>query len=129
MSWKDFDSTCNRLIVDVGAGNFEAEQFQVYGKMDVSVGVGNVEITDGVVYGDVALDCGVGNFSMEGSVEGNLKADCGMGSMTLDLNGEEKSITTSFPADLVRLMWMVKLTQTSAEIKKSKMKGQRKYGT
>ena len=90
MSWKDFDSTCNRLIVDVGAGNFEAEQFQVYGKMDVSVGVGNVEITDGVVYGDVALDCGVGNFSMEGSVEGNLKADCGMGSMTLDLNGEEK---------------------------------------
>lgn len=62
MSWKDFDSTCNRLIVDVGAGNFEAEQFQVYGKMDVSVGVGNVEITDGVVYGDVALDCGVGNF-------------------------------------------------------------------
>lgn len=90
MSWKDFDSTCNRLIVDVGAGNFEAERFQVDGKMDVSVGVGNVEITDSVVYGDVALDCGVGNFSMEGSVEGNLKADCGMGSMTLDLNGEEK---------------------------------------
>lgn len=90
MSWKDFDSTCNRLIVDVGAGNFEAERFQVDGKMDVSVGVGNVEITDSVVYGDVALDCGVGNFSMEGSVEGNLKADCGMGSMTLDLNGGEK---------------------------------------
>ena len=42
MSWKDFDSTCNRLIVDVGAGNFEAERFQVDGKMDVSVGVGNV---------------------------------------------------------------------------------------
>ena len=90
MSWKDFDSTCNRLIVDVGAGNFEAERFQVDGKMDVSVGVGNVEITDSVVYGDVTLDCGVGNFSMEGSVEGNLKADCGMGSMTLDLNGGEK---------------------------------------
>ena len=90
MSWKDFDVSCNNLILKVGAGNFEAEQFQVYGKMDVSVGVGNVEITDGVVYGDVALDCGVGNFSMEGSVEGNLKADCGMGSMTLDLNGGEK---------------------------------------
>lgn len=75
MSWKDFDVSCNNLILKVGAGNFEAEQFQVYGKMDVSVGVGNVEITDGVVYGDVALDCGVGNFSMEGSVEGNLKAD------------------------------------------------------
>ena len=90
MSWKDFNSSCNDLTLKVGAGNFEAEQFQVYGKMDVSVGVGNVEITDGVVYGDVALDCGVGNFSMEGSVEGNLKADCGMGSMTLDLNGKEK---------------------------------------
>lgn len=83
-------SSFDELNFDIGAGNFEAEQFQVYGKMDVSVGVGNVEITDGVVYGDVALDCGVGNFSMEGSVEGNLKADCGMGSMTLDLNGEEK---------------------------------------
>ena len=90
MSWKDFDGSCNKLILKVGAGNFEAEQFHVDGKMDVSVGVGNVEITDGVVNGDVALDCGVGNFSMEGSVEGNLKADCGMGSMTLDLNGGEK---------------------------------------
>ncbi len=90
MSWKDFDGSCNKLILKVGAGNFEAERFQVDGKMDVSVGVGNVEITDGVVCGDVALDCGVGNFSMEGSVEGNLKADCGMGSMTLDLNGGEK---------------------------------------
>ena len=48
MSWKDFDVSCNNLILKVGAGNFEAEQFQVYGKMDVSVGVGNVEITDGV---------------------------------------------------------------------------------
>lgn len=90
MSWKDFDSSCNNLTLKVGAGNFEAEQFQVDGKMDVSVGVGNVEITDGVVNGDVAIDCGVGNFSMEGSVLGNLKADCGMGSMTLDLSGEEK---------------------------------------
>lgn len=83
-------SSFDELNFDIGAGNFEAERFQVDGKMDVSVGVGNVEITDSVVYGDVALDCGVGNFSMEGSVEGNLKADCGMGSMTLDLNGGEK---------------------------------------
>ena len=31
MSWKDFDSPCNRLIVDVGAGNFE----DVYKRQDL----------------------------------------------------------------------------------------------
>lgn len=87
----DFDIpevTCEKLNLDVGAGNVIVSGCTVTEKMDVSLGAGNAEINGGA-YEDVELDCGMGEFSMEGRLNGDLKAECGMGNMILKFTGNE----------------------------------------
>lgn len=80
--------SCEKMDINVGAGNFEVEKLVVTDKLEVIIGAGNLEIEDGE-YQDVKLECGVGNLTFKGKVNGDIKGHCGMGEMELELEGKE----------------------------------------
>lgn len=79
---------CEKMDINVGAGNFMADKLTVTDKIEVTIGAGNVEIEDGE-YQDVKLECGVGNLTFKGKVTGDITGHCGMGDMELELEGKE----------------------------------------
>lgn len=98
------DKRYNNILVDVDAGNIEAEklvaeeieinvaagqfiidEIDTY-KMDLEVGMGNAEIR-GEINEEIIVDCGMGQVIMELKGDGkdfNYELDCGIGSLSVE---------------------------------------------
>ena len=78
------------LKITVGAGRFETKEIDVScNKGIVDIGAGNCVITN--LYGkNVNIRCGMGNVKIAGTLEGRTNIDCGMGAVKLELKGDVK---------------------------------------
>lgn len=69
---------CNRITMDLGAGDAKITSLNVTDSATFDIGAGNLEIQNAVI-ADMDADLGMGNLEFNGLVSGDLTVDCGMG--------------------------------------------------
>lgn len=80
---------CDRLDMEVGAGNVRIGELRVEDAFSVTVGAGSAEIGNADLK-KLNVDCGAGKFALKGTVEKELNVDCGVGECTIELSGRER---------------------------------------
>ena len=85
---------CDRLDMEVGAGNVKIGELRVEEALSASVGAGNAELYS-VNARKIDVDCGAGEFHMQGAVTEELNVDCGVGKCDIALSGRESDYSYS----------------------------------
>lgn len=75
---KDISLECNRITMELGAGDAKLSSLNVSDSATFEIGAGNLEIKNAAI-ADMDADLGMGNLEFNGLVSGNLTVDCGMG--------------------------------------------------
>lgn len=83
------------LKMDVGAGNFSANNIEVSKYLKIDGGAGNIEIKNGIV-NDFNLNLGFGNFDGNLKLTGKNEIDCGVGNVELTVLGNIDDYTLDF---------------------------------
>lgn len=78
-----------QLMIEVGAGRFEADTVLAENEANISVGAGAFYASE-VALANAELHCGVGEMEMTGSVTGKSFVECGVGEVELVLEGNEE---------------------------------------
>lgn len=77
------------VSLDVGAGEFYAEQITAIESADIEVGAGKIEI-DNITSLNTDISCGIGSIEMDGIIKGDSNIECGVGEVLLNLDGNEE---------------------------------------
>lgn len=82
------DKRYNSIIIDVDAGNIEAERLAGE-EIDINVAAGQF-IADEIDTYSLDIEVGMGNVEIKGQINQDIIIDCGMGQVVMELDGDGK---------------------------------------
>lgn len=82
------DKYYNSILVDVDAGNIEAEKLMGE-EIDINIAAGQF-IVDEIDTHSLNIEVGMGNAEISGAVNQDIMVDCGMGQVIMELKGDGK---------------------------------------
>ena len=82
------DKYYNSILVDVDAGNIEAEKLMGE-EIDINIAAGQF-IVDEIDTHSLNIEVGMGNAESSGAVNQDIMVDCGMGQVIMELKGDGK---------------------------------------